>query len=756
MTKKSIALILFGILLASFVQADQFASPAIAGEFKGTVTGKVKWVHKSKWWFMMDVKSLKPENGNAAKFAELTKLPKGLKIGISWNGPGKPNQKQLDFVKSLKPGQEITLQLVPGYKGKGVRIADGSKSTGSKQVKKIKLKDPAKVVYGATIDESKVKHVLKVNPKDNSALPTIKAAWEKAKPLLQKKEAVKIQIAPGIYRESLGHIKADAAIRETLLVIEGAGPEKTIWSGSDQIPAAKWQDIGDGLYATDWQNNWGNHCYVWETPQPLGHRSEMVFVDGTLMTQVLIEKYKYHRTGKLIDHAKRKHYWEYKGFLDPKTAMPPATFGVAEKDKNGNKIYLHLPKGKTIDQVKIEVAMRRSPFRFDMGGPMKPGKNNLVLRGITFQHFANRTKDWGAEAILAIGRKYKQILIEDCNFLWNNATGVQLEGSNITVRRCNINYNGFSGIGGQAGESLFEDNVTNFNNWRGAWGGLRGWNWGGVKFGGHAGYQKVRNHQSIGNLAHGFWYDVHPYYLFLDNITTAANDGHGLFFELSQGPYDAKRILSVGNTKAQFNMSIVGQFNISDSIFYGNTPGTRKLKNKEIPNNLVNLQWYLRTDNHAHIAPIVPTSFKLNDCIFMTGNQQTGFFTEHNGIHRNKPNYALVNKAYQGKDNLFYSAAGKIDFTYVNKNWQAKTVDLAGWQKWTRELNPITTDPGFRDPENYDFRLKEGSPLATRSESLPLQKVDPKLIVEAKRMREWVEIAIRLNGEDPSKRLKEE
>lgn len=334
---------------------------------------------------------------------------------------------------------------------------------------------------GAQIDESAIQQLLRVDPSGGGDYLTIAEAWNKVIDNLAKGVPTKLLLAPGTYREAMPIVSVvgKPAIRDTLLVIEGAGPEKTIWTGSYQTTPADWRQEGNGLYSTSWKHDWGNFCFVWEAPNVPGHRSEMVFVNGELMTQVLLEWYDYQRDGKLSDHGNRQHSWSYVRFRDPATTLVPSTFGVAEREDNGNRIFLRLPEGVSLADAKIEIAQHRLPFRFAGEKNRDTGKNQLAIRGITFQHFASRTFGFGIEQFPGIGWDYKNLLIENCNFFWNNAKGIEFQGTQITVRNVNASHNGFSGFGEAAFDAIFEDNITNFNNWRGAWGGLRGWNWGG-------------------------------------------------------------------------------------------------------------------------------------------------------------------------------------------------------------------------------------------------------------------------------------
>ncbi|MDA3963893.1 MAG: hypothetical protein PF961_24140 [Planctomycetota bacterium] len=303
--------------MASCAAADQWDPPPVAKEFRGSVTVTVKWVHNSTWWLMMDVTSLKPTSGDAAHFKALTTLPKGLKIGLRWHGPGQPDPAQHAWLKGLKPQQAITIELEPSGQGNGLRLA--AVPTGEDAAMKAEgdgsQLGPGVFVppeqRGAQIDEGIVQHRFRVDPNDPQAFATVSAAWPAVRAKLEAGEACKLVLSPGVHRGSWGLIEVTDAIRDTLLVIEGAGKGATVWAGSELYGLERWTDLGDGLVAADWGYDWGNHAYVWETPKPAGHRSEMVFVDGDLMTQVLIEAYDYQRSGRLMDHGKRKHSWDY-------------------------------------------------------------------------------------------------------------------------------------------------------------------------------------------------------------------------------------------------------------------------------------------------------------------------------------------------------------------------------------------------------------------------------------------------------------
>ena len=764
------------LCFATSVRADQWDPPKVEKPFTGTAKGTVLWVHDSTWWFMLDVDELEPKDGgDASTWQSWIDREEGIKVGLQWAGPNTPKPDQHAWLKSLKDGQEVTIQLQPGGKPlESVRLAavpaggDGGGDDGAepKAKKQGGTKfGPGKLVApehrGAKLDESVIENVIRIDPDDPQAFASLEKALGEIEQSLRAGTPTRVELSAGTHRGTLGRIDTtQGRALDTLLVIEGAGKGETVLSGSDAVPAAEWEDLGDGLYRTDWKHDWDNHAAQWETPKVLGHRAEMVFVDGQLMDQVLIEAYDYSISGELMDHGNRKQQWEYRGFTDPAEhpeVMPPGTFGVAERDDSGNKLYLRLPEGTSIDDALIEVSTRRQLVGFAGKEWSAPGKNNLVLRGLTVQHYASRTAGWGVEHVVSLGRGVENILIDGCAFLWNNSTGLQLHAKQVTVRDTEASYNGMSGFGGEFTNALLENNVTNFNNWRGAWGNMYGWNWGGVKFGGaHGGNQTIRGHEAIGNLTHGFWYDIHPHHIDIEDLVSVLNYQTGLDLELAQGPFTVKRALLAGNRSYEFTMSIVGDFVLEDSILYdSNSPPQAKLKKERVPHAAVNLQWYVRNDEHAKQRPMDPEQFVIRGCVIATPNENAGLILEHNGYDRQRPEYEKIDRAYRGEGNLLFAEAGDPVFTYVKADYQPETVGLEGWKQWTREQDATVADPGFSDPANLDFTLTNGSPLQGRASGLPTVRVDPAKIAEAERFLEWHKRAKELNGDKRAEQLKD-
>ena len=101
------------------------------------------------------------------------------------------------------------------------------------------------------------------------------------------------------------------------------------------------------------------------------------------------------------------------------------------------------------------------------------------------------------------------LLIEDCQFLWNNWSGLGLALSpHITVRGNAATHNGASGMEiVRLTNLLLEDNETSYNKWWGAKGGYTGWSVAGIKNGAsHTGVYHW--HRAVGNQTRGFWCDT--------------------------------------------------------------------------------------------------------------------------------------------------------------------------------------------------------------------------------------------------------
>ena len=312
--------------------------------------------------------------------------------------------------------------------------------------------------------------------------------------------ATKITIMPGTYRESIDLIfpPEERAIENApIIMIEGAEVGKVIISGSEIW--SEWEETNRfNVFVHAWPFEWGESPFPEQWPSrlnggPVLRRREMVFMNNMPLKQVFSEE-----------------------------EMGGGTFFVSEKDQ---QIFLSPREGAAMEGSIIEVAIRPKLLIVN-------GTTNLVLRKLIFQHANNPI-----QKSAAIFTDVKNLLFEDCWFRWNNWTGYQLfRVEQVTGRRNSANYNGGAGmIGTQIRSFLSEEQLTAYNNWRGARGGLFFW---GVAGGKYLGLHDaiIRRQRAISNHAGGLWFDTDNQNVLIEKSRWCGNLQYGLFIEATQGP----------------------------------------------------------------------------------------------------------------------------------------------------------------------------------------------------------------------------
>jgi hypothetical protein len=562
-----------------------------------------------------------------------------------------------------------------------------------------------RAIVGAVIDESVVRTILRVDAaaaRSEISVPTLGEAFQKAHALLAAGQAVKIQIAPGIYREAVADLDWMAAtVRDTALVVEGQG--EVTWTGADVFPVEGWTDEGNGLYSHPWTHRFGNSTQPWGPDKSvLAHRSELLFMGDRPLRQRLLETYD---AKGFANFGGSKVAWTYTGLRDAAKTLKPGEFGVIERTENKPRILIRLPADATLASAPIEVAVRQSLINFQ-------GKKNLVLRGITFTRTANPLRGQGADGPVSFsptkGSRPENVLIEDCRFLWNSSNGLKIFGSRFTLRKTESSYNGFSGISsGEIENVIFEDTTTNFNNWRGYWGGEVQWFVGGVKMHNTTG-QIVRRHTSIGNLAAGFWHDIHCTNILMEDITAVENC-YQIVWELSQGPFHGRRIVAAGGkmgTGSGMRWWNVGQSLLEDSILYADNTGDPRIA-------VASVRWNPRNDEHAQQKPLemisnefrrnvivtaggVPNIFHVIDATGMTGDWQPKTLK-----------YVGISNIFEGPAKTMGALLGTVAWPKPGQETQTNSISLAEWVK-RNEQSPQVVEGALVNPTQGDYRLSTG------------------------------------------------
>lgn len=324
-------------------------------------------------------------------------------------------------------------------------------------------------------------------------LQTIQAAINLANTRNQQNIATTIVVNPGVYRES---INIGAAKTTAPLVIQASTTGSSIISGSDVLTG--WQAVSGhaGTYWHSWSYNFGV-CSIpsgWPSNIPtIARRTEMVFVNGVPLTEVLSE-----------------------------SQLRPGTFYV---DEATNQILITPASGTNVWSSTIEAAVR--PQVFSMSG-----RSNVTVQGMVFQH-ANTCINQAA-AVISGG---SNVTVNHVQALWNNWGGLMLAGiTNLYVENSIASHNGGVGfMGVRDVNTTFNYNESDFNNWRGAEGALYNWGMGGTKLMlMHT--ATVQNHYSYGNQAQGLWFDTDNKNITINNATVAGSAMGALQLEANEGP----------------------------------------------------------------------------------------------------------------------------------------------------------------------------------------------------------------------------
>jgi len=363
----------------------------------------------------------------------------------------------------------------------------------------------------------------------SSPLKTVQAAIDKANILNQKNTGVKVIVNAGTYRESvnIGNYKTTGAT----LTLQAAVAGTAVISGSDVLTG--WS-VASGIYTRGWGYSVSQCARPggWPTNfAPIALRSEMIFVNGTPLTQVTA--------------------W---GDMRPGTFFLNTTYAV---------LHIYPPTDTDMSTAVVEAAVRPVTFAIE-------NRSNIVLRGLVFQHASNCINSTGANIYSS-----NNVLVDSVQAQWNNWGGLGIYSSNnVTVQNSVASYNG--GVGFHANKTqnvLFNFNESDYNNWRGAQAAFYDWGMGGTK----VMYERnitVQNHFSYNNQAQGLWFDTDNKNVTINNTTLSGNVQAALQIERNEGPITLQNSLLCSSGQG-VNILTSSGVSIQNNTFYNNS-GTNK------------------------------------------------------------------------------------------------------------------------------------------------------------------------------------
>ncbi len=302
----------------------------------------------------------------------------------------------------------------------------------------------------------------------------------------------KIIVNPGVYRESV-NIGASGSTGATV-TLQAAVTGSVVIDGANALYS--WSRQSSGIYTHVWTPNLGTCAIPAGWPgsiAPIARRTELLFVNGVPLTEVIAE-----------------------------SQLRPGTFYVND---TSNLIYMYPPSGTNVASASIEAGVRRNILNIS-------GRSNVVVRGMVFRHATSCIND---AAVTVNGSSH--VLFDSDQAEWNNWGGIGIFGTNyVTVQNSIASYNG--GVGFMSANDqnvLFSYNQSDYNNWRGAQAGLYDWGMGGTKFM-FMRNTTVQDHFSYRNQAQGLWFDTDNKNITINNVTLSENVMAALQIEANEGP----------------------------------------------------------------------------------------------------------------------------------------------------------------------------------------------------------------------------
>lgn len=351
-------------------------------------------------------------------------------------------------------------------------------------------------------------------------------------------------------------------------------------------------------------------------------------------------------------------------------------------DEIKGTVYLWPPAGITMTPTTIaEVAVR--PFAL-----LALQKKNLVLRSIIFKH-ANSPFNMNA---VELGSS-SNLLIEDCQFLWNNWGGLGVgSADHVTVRRSIANYNGGIGMGAAFGKNfLFEENETSGNNWRGVRGGYTGWSVAGLK---HLFIHDAiyRRHKAVNNQTVGLWIDSDSSNILIDGAFLDHNLVFGMFIEANQGPITVTGSTVCYNKGPGVLINNSENITLQNNLMYGNErtqlllegipPEGRPMHNWETGAQmiLVSRRWLLKNNE-------------------ITGEKAGQLLIEVNLGGSTSPAWIAFKNSLTADNNLWASSVTSQPFRIFGWSVEARNVDAHEWRAITgQDVNSSFIEAGRLSP----------------------------------------------------------
>jgi hypothetical protein len=319
-----------------------------------------------------------------------------------------------------------------------------------------------------------------------------------------------VSIASGPYRESLA-LAGTTGATSLPITLEASALGQARVSGADVWTGWQPYSANPAIYTHAWPYTWGLCPRATSGPmeQDINLRREMIFVNSTMLTQVL--------------------------------SLDQMTRGTFFVDETNAVVYIYPAVGTNVNSAIIEVGTRASLLS-------TYNLSNFVVRGIRFEQ-SNECRDNDAVNLIY----GNNVLFESDGINRNNAGGFAVNDTQFfTVRNTVAKHNGERGFKSyQAKNGVWANDEADYSNWRGAQGGIYGWSGGGFYF-----YDQHDNTMQglkmFYNMSHGIHWDTDIANVSARSLIASYNLRAGLVLEKAEGP------VAITNSSICFNSPLMG------------------------------------------------------------------------------------------------------------------------------------------------------------------------------------------------------
>jgi hypothetical protein len=351
----------------------------------------------------------------------------------------------------------------------------------------------------------------------------------------QKSVGTQVVINPGTYRESLTLTPSQKT--SLPITLEAATKGTVTVSGADVWGSWTAYSGNNQIYERSWPYTWGtctDPAISSYPQQPIVLRREMIFVNGTHLTQVL-----------------------------SLNEMAQGTFYV---NQGNQTVYIWPASGTNVASATIEVAVRPQLLS-------AYNEANVVVRGINFQYASSCRSIQPA----VVFERSQNILLDSDSFNWNNGAGMRFDSStNFTAENSQANHNGEVGwVSYEVKYGAWNSDEGSYNNWRGAQGASYALTTEGADF--------MLTHNStftgmktLFNQSNGMHLDTDALDVTVDSLLSAENYRTAMQVEASEGPVtiENSQMCSSNLQNSTYNggVNLVGatDVNLTGNTLYNN------------------------------------------------------------------------------------------------------------------------------------------------------------------------------------------